>query len=416
MMKPREALRKGMVAAMAFLLLGCTRPAADVLTFSTWGSIDELETLKPLVAEFERLNPDVPVRLLHIPEEYPHKIRLMAASRTMPDVLFMESQTLAGFARRGVLRDLGPFLSRDHELKARDFFPPVLDAMSYRGTLYGIPRDLSNLAVFYNRRMFDDAHVSYPRADWTYEDMVRAAQRLTQGDRQFGIGFSPYPIYWLPYLWSDGADVMDASMTRCTLLEPKALAALHRYLDLRWKYHVAPTEGEMGNANPSQMFAQGKLAMFVGGRWVVPGFRKKIDFPWDVAPFPRGKAGSVVDADASGWCLSARCAHPDRGWRLIRFLAGKKAISAFTASGLIVPSRPDVARSPVFLAGAPASSHVFLDVIASARPTRTPPSYDEILYELIDGLPTAWNREQSLEVTLKPLVRRIDALLQEDGR
>jgi multiple sugar transport system substrate-binding protein len=401
-----------LVAAMA---VGACAPAeSEALRFSTWGSLDEISTLKPLLAEFERQNPDVPVELIHIPDEYPHKIRLMAAARKMPDVLFMESQILPGFAKSGVLRDLSPFLDSDPELKRDDFYRPVMEAMSWKGTLYGVPRDLSNLVMFYNRRLFDEAGVPYPEPDWTYEDMVAKAKRLTQGD-QFGVGFAPYPLYWLPYLWSDGGDLLNPERTRSTLLEPASLAALQRYRDLRFKHHVAPTEAQVGNARMSQLFAQGKLAMMVGGRWVVPGFRKKLDFPWDVASFPRGKAGSIVDADASGWCISASSTQPEKAWRLIRFLAGKQAISAFTESGLIVPSRPDVANSPAFKSGPPASSQVFLDVIDSARPTPTTPSYDEIQYELIDGLGPAWNGEEELEDALKPIVKRIDALLQEEG-
>ncbi|MNR90144.1 Cyclodextrin-binding protein precursor [compost metagenome] len=392
----------------------CAPRETQALRFSTWGSLDEIETLKPLLAEFERQNPDVPVELIHIPDAYPHKVRLMAASGKMPDVLFMESQILPGFANRDVLRDLGPFIEADAELKRDDFYRPVMDAMSWKGTLYGIPRDLSNLVMFYNQRLFDEAGVPYPKPDWTYEDMVAKAKRLTHGD-QFGVGFAPYPLYWLPYLWSDGGDLFDPARTRSILLESKSLAALKRYRDLRFTHGVAPTEAQVGNARMSQLFAQGKLAMMVGGRWVVPGFRKKLDFPWDVAPFPRGKAGSVVDADASGWCISASSKQPEKAWRLIRFLASKPAISAFTESGLIVPSRPDVARSPAFQSGAPASSQVFLDVIASARPTPTTPSYDEIQYELIDSLGPAWNGEVELEEALKPIVKRIDALLQEEA-
>ena len=394
--------------------VACAPAETQALRFSTWGSLDEIETLKPLLAEFERQNPDVPVELIHIPDEYPHKIRLMAASRKMPDVLFMESQILPGFANRGVLRDLTPYLEADAELKRDDFYRPVMEAMSWKGTLYGIPRDLSNLVMFYNKRLFDEAGVPYPEATWTYEDMVAKAKRLTHGD-QFGVGFAPYPLYWLPYLWSDGGDLFDSARRRSTLLEPESLAALQRYRDLRFVHRVAPTEAQVGNARMSQLFAQGKLAMMVGGRWVVPGFRKKIDFPWDVAPFPRGKAGSVVDADSSGWCISATSKQPDKAWRLIRFLASKQAISAFTESGLIVPSRPDVAESKAFLGGLPASSRVFRDVIETARPTPTTPSYDEIQYELLDGLGPAWNGEAELEATLKPIVQRIDALLQEES-
>lgn len=408
-------LRKGTFLLVTALLTACSGgPAATAIVFSTWGSLDEIEIVKPLLAQFERENPDVDVELMHIPDEYPHKIRLLAASGRMPDVLFLENQTLAGFGKKGVLRDLWPFFKQDQQIKPADFYSPLLKALAQGDRLLAIPRDLSNLVIFYNQQLFDEAGLPYPQSGWTYEEMVAKARRLTQGDRQFGIGFSPYPIYWLPYLWSDGADVMDPRMTRSTLLEPNTLAALQRYHDLRWKYHVAPTEAQVGNMRMSQLFAQGKLAMMVGGRWVVPGFRKKLTFAWDVAPFPRGKAGSVVDADSSGWGISQTCRQPDKAWRLIRFLASKPAIEAFTKSGLIVPSRPDVAHSRAFLSGKPASSQVFLDVISSARPTLAPAAYDEIQYELIDSLPAVWNNQVPLQEGLVPVAERMNALLRED--
>ena len=417
MVRVARAARKAAAIALVVLAAGGAGADDGAIAFSTWGSLDELETLKPLLARFERENPDVRVRLIHIPDEYPHKVRLMAAAGDMPDVLFLENQTLPGFATRDVLRDLRPLLAQDPALAEADFYPQTLQALSWQGTLYAIPRDLSNLVIFYNQALFDAARVPYPRPGWTQADMVAMASRLTRGDEQFGVGFAPYPLYWLPYLWSDGVDVFDPGLTRCTLLDPPVLASLRRYLELRTKHHVAPTEAQVGNARMSQLFVQGKLAMMVGGRWVVPGFRKKVTFPWDVAPFPRGEAGSVVDADASGWAISKRCKQPEKAWRLIRFLAGREASRAFSASGLIVPARLDVARSEAFLGNqAPASSQVFLDVIPASRPTLTTPSYDEIVYELIDGLGPAWSGEAPLEATLRPVVARIDALLREDRK
>src|SRR5690606_12500190 len=94
-------LRKGKKALMALLaamtVASCAPRESEALRFSTWGSLDEIATLKPLLAEFERQNPDIRVELIHIPDAYPHKVRLMAASGKMPDVLFMESQTMPGF-------------------------------------------------------------------------------------------------------------------------------------------------------------------------------------------------------------------------------------------------------------------------------------------------------------------------------
>ena len=54
---------------------------------------------------------------------------------------------------------------------------------------------------------------------------------------------------------------------------------------------------------------QKKIAMHLSGRWLVPKYRQEADFDWDIAPFPKGKNGSVVNIDASGYALSKASAH-----------------------------------------------------------------------------------------------------------
>ncbi|MBI6546547.1 MAG: sugar ABC transporter substrate-binding protein [Cyanobacteria bacterium NC_groundwater_1444_Ag_S-0.65um_54_12] len=394
------------------LVSGCSPEKSVGLTFSTWGSIDEIEILKPILEAFTRQS-GIPVELVHIPQEYAHKLRLMVAGQTIPDVMFISNEALPGFAERGVFRDLGPLIAQDPAVRLADYYQQVLAAMTWKGKLYGIPRDLSNLVVFYNKQIFAQAKVPYPRAGWTFADLLRIAPRLTKPGERWAIGFQPNPLVWTPYVWSFGGDIVAADLSRCTLTEAPALAGLRFYVDLRNKYHYAPSDEEAGNARMTQLFATGKLAMFVYGRWAVPNFRKKITFPWDVAPFPRGPAGSIVDTDASGWAIAAASRRPAAAWQLVKFLGSRWSIEQFTKSGLIVPSRPDVASSPAFLANIPEHSHVFLDVIPQGRPTRVPVAYDEITWELIDELGPAWTGEVPIEEAVLPLCKRITALLRE---
>ncbi|MBM3266987.1 MAG: sugar ABC transporter substrate-binding protein [Candidatus Sericytochromatia bacterium] len=410
LLSPRKSLL-ALSAALA-VLAGCAGPARQGLAFSTWGSIDEMDILKPILAEFTRRT-EIPVELQHFPKDYAHKLRMVVAAARVPDVMFISNEALPGFADRGVFRDLGPLLEEDPDLGASDFYPQVMKAMSWKGKLYGIPRDLSNLVVFYNKDLFDAAGVRYPEAGWTFADLLRIAPRLTRPGEQWAIGFQPQPLVWTPYVWSHGGDIMDESMSRCTLADPPALQGLNFYVDLRNKHHYAPTDKESGNARMTQLFAQGKLAMFVYGRWAVPGYRKKLTFDWDVAPFPRGPAGSIVDTDSSGWGIAKDSPKQEEAWKLVKFLASRWSIEQFTKSGLIVPSRPDVANSPAFLAGKPASSQVFLDVIETGRPQRVPMAYDEITWELIDNLAPAWTGEEPVDKAVKPLCERITALLRE---
>ena len=121
--------------------------------------------------------------------------------------------------------------------------------------------------------------------------------------------------------------------------------------------------------------------MQINGRWSVPRYRKDLEFNWDIAKFPRGAAGSVVDADTSGWAISKNTKHSEEAWRLVRFLAGKQACEEFTKSGLIVPARVDVANSNVFLdkAQSPKNSKLFIDIIPESKPTPVTENYQEIM-------------------------------------
>ena len=56
----------------------------------------------------------------------------------------------------------------------------------------------------------------------------------------------------------------------------------------------------------AQMFLQGKIAMHISGRWLVPKYRESAHFDWDITQFPKGTKGSIVPLDASGWAISSK--------------------------------------------------------------------------------------------------------------
>lgn len=406
------------LALVLLIVATACAPRSNGLTFATWGSVDEIALLKPLLADFTAKT-GTPVELLHIPESYFQKLPILFASRQAPDVLFLNNMTLPSYADSGALLPLDARLAVSSSLAEGDYFPQGLDAMRWKDALYAVPRDLSNLVVYVNREMFAKAGLPVPQPSWTMADMRDVATRLSHGkgqERVFGISFDKRPLFWLPYLWSEGGDLFDADFSRSTLAEPQAIEALQFYADLAHRHHVAPREIDTGNAPMAQLFAQGKLAMFVSGRWSVPGFRKSLAFDWDVIPFPTGKAGSIVDVDASGWAISAQSERPDDAWRLIEHLAGKDASTRFSEGGLIVPARRDVAEAPGFLAEglAPRSSRTFLDVLATGRPTRTPPNWGEVTTVLDLELGPLFRGEASASEVLPRAARRIDELLRQN--
>ena len=159
--------------------------------------------------------------------------------------------------------------------------------------------------------------------------------------------------------------------------------SINFYADLRKKYHVAPLKSESASATMGQMFLQGKLAMYVSGRWMVPKLREDADFDWDIVKFPSGNSGSIVPLDASGWAVSKSSKHKAEAKKLINYLSSKENSEKFATSGLIVPARKDAANSKYFLDGKnPKNSQIFLEIIETSQPTPVTVNYNEILDNL----------------------------------
>lgn len=467
------------------------------LKISAWGSLQEAATLRGLLRDFERTHPKIRVTLMHIPDNYYQKLHLLIASDQAPDVMLTNSLNFPVYAAHGSFLDLGPRLEKafqfnrsalssaaptgsgtlpaapaasdskiDDQLSASDFYPAALQAFSWQEQstapgldsaeadptassisgfqpkpksykLEALPRDISNLVVFYNRDRFRQAGLPEPTAGWTWDDLKETASRLTQDTNHDGrpdtFGFSFYakpPLFWLPFVWSAGGELFSADLEHTLLDQPAALDGLQFYADLRHRWHAAPKKSESGDAAMTQLFLQQKLAMMVSGRWSVPVLREQAHFSWDVVPLPVGPSGkSRVGIDASGYAISAKTPYPEAAWALVRFLGSRKSIAKIAESGLIVPARPDVAESGLFqntcpgtnaAQGAlsqsatllPAHGHVFLDVISDGVPSHTPPRWNEFAEELQLALEPVWDGEQSAKTVIQAAMPRLQRILR----
>ena len=352
------------------------------IQFASWGSESEIGILKPILADFEKENPDIKVDFMHIPQNYFQKIHLLFASNTAPDVLFLNNQYLPIYAKAGVLENLSAYIS---ENEYKQYYPKALASLSWKADIYAIPRDISNLVIFYNKNLFDKYKVPYPHSGWTYDEFLNTAQKLTHLPEVFGISFEEMPLFYLPYMMMYGGWTQEDTLNffkNDVLKRSENAKGLAEYANLRNKYHVAPYKSESASTTMAQLFLQGRLGMHLSGRWLVPKYRQEADFDWDIVEFPRinNKAKSVVPLDASGWAVSKSSKHKQQAIKLVKYLSSKSSCEKFTKSGLIVPARKDVANSKAFLDGQkPYSAKIFLDIIDSSYITPVTVNYKEIL-------------------------------------
>ena len=319
-----------------FILCGCTKTNVEEISFSSWGSITETHILNELIKEYEHKNPKIKINFIHIPQNYFQKIHLLFASSTAPDVIFINNLYLPLYSNQ--LEDLSSIVNK------KEFYPQALDALTYDNKVFAIPRDISNFVFFYNKNITGEIN-----PDWSFKDFEKLKQKITDSNH-FGLSFEQ-DIFWAsPYTITLGFE-----------------RGIEFYKNLEGKY--APTPAQVGSSTLAQMFIDGKLGLYLSGRWMFPKISETASFPFGIVTFP-GK----VSADASGWAISKSSKHKVEAERFIQYLSSKESIDYFTSTGLIVPARIDSSKQ--------IKEKAFLEAITKSVPNNVDKNFSKQRDEL----------------------------------
>ena len=378
-------MKKFVLILICLILIstGCRQKQDDNLVFATWGSKTEVQILKELLSDFEKENPDIKVEFLHIPQNYFQKLHLMFASNLAPDVIFINNLNIPVYEK--YLLDLNDIVKNKE-----DYYPQVLDTMTYEDRLLAIPRDVSTLVVFYNKDLFDKNNLSYPNENWNITEFLDTAKKLTNNGI-YGISFEENSLFYLPYMRAFGGGILSPTGEQIMNSE-NSQKGIQYYSDLRNKYNIAPKKYPSASETMAQMFINGRLAMHLSGRWLVPKYREDIKFDWDIVNFPNINEKSSVTLDSSGYAITKSSKHKEDAVKLVEFLSSDKAIQKFTTTGLIVPARIDTINSQAFLDNKkPKNSKVFIEVIKNSEKTPVNKHYKEITDKLDEQLNYSFN-------------------------
>jgi arabinooligosaccharide transport system substrate-binding protein len=398
------------------------------LVFMGWGGVEERRVFTGLVQKFQARHRDIVVDYRSVPRNYIEKLKTMMAGSVPPDVFYVPDGDFPGLAARSQLLCLQSFIEHSSSLHLDQFWDSALRRYRFDGARFGagplfaLPKDIGPFAMYYNRALFDKAGLPLPSANrpWTWPEAVANWQRLTRDENGDGRidqwGTFGFPIE--AAVWSEGGEFLSPDSRRFTMADDeRALEATQWLADLQLRYRVAPRERQRESIPVEVMFLTGRLATFLGGRWMVPQFRKAT-FDWDVAPIPvsprtgrsAGWSGSV------GLAISPRCHFPAAAWKLVEFLAGPEGQAAQSLSGFQIPNQRWLATTSVFLQPdqRPAHASVFIDAARVQRPgpfTHTPDSkWWTILHQY---LPRVWRGEEQPRPLLQRVAPEIQRALDE---
>lgn len=421
-------------------LVGNFNPVASVekvrLECYVLANRQELEAEKRATALFEQMYPNIDIEIVHpaIPEYY-NKLRILAGTGMLPDLMRITSEEFQSFAVGGALLNLLPLVEKERERNPyfatqwEDFHPKLLKPFYYKGFLYGFPRDWNDATIFYNEKLFDEAGLDYPKEDWTIDDFVNLAKALTKdidGDGRIDQYGHLLTGDWfdsiLPWIYTFGGKVLDDKWEKCIANTPETIAALQFMGDLVSKYKVSPAPELVAADAPFsgiRGWMTGRIAMAHYGRYMVPAFREIEDFGWNCQAQPFGPQGiRGVPYGVGGQCISSDTKYPEEAFQYAAFISGPIVQEMWDKIGTSIQVLKSIIYREDYLHPqfSPKNQGIMVEALDYARHIPGPPGYHEIVRIACSETERVLLGERTAENAARNMSEEINKVFAEIGK
>lgn len=393
-------------------------PEPVTITWAFWGDPWEVEINKQIIEVFENDNPHIKIEIFHRSwDDYFKDVRdQLDKDEPVADVLFWSQAPID--IPKGYFLNLAPLIAAE-DYNLDDFYEGLL--IHYKigdDAIYGLPRDSDTKVIFYNKRLFNRANVSFPQDNWRWTDLRETAIALKEAEvAEYSFAYE-VNNWWMIWVWQNGTTIFDDKLfpTRSYLGDPAAAEAIQYLADLTNVDQVTPPyEILKSSENIAQLFKEEKVAMAFGNHSLVPTFSEINTFEWEVVGLPKQKKAANLVSGA-GYFIAANTQHPDEAWTFLKFLAGPKGQAIFTEAGLFVPARRSVAESEIFLKPRAAYDiQTFLEEVEIGQANPAFPGANEIINLMNrDVLVPVWRGEQAAAHALQAALPEIERIIDEN--
>lgn len=407
-------------------------PAADATPVTIEYNVQSLtlwQKAGQIVPAFNKRYPHITVQTVPGDGTSIAKLRTMIAAGTVPETSWMNITDLPGLAEQGALFQLDQWIARDwRAMDGDDVFPGAWEAITWKGRRYGTPYEANPFLPVYRTDFFDAAGVAYPtkqaeQGRWDWSAVLETARKLTKtspdGKKQFGLQLRTDPYSLFHWIWNNGGEIWNADRTECLMNKPPAVEAIQFMQDLIVRHRVVPM-GAAGGAEVREASGStynNMLSKIIGFEWQYSGGGSLMggiaDFPFEVAPEPKGKAPKVIPhMNGAGNVMLKEGKNKDAAWEFLKFFGGKEADIILMDTGITPPRRRSGEEHYVKNVKYPPNGKVLTEMARTARLSPTVAAWPDFNTILNKELGPVWTGERRPQEALDELVRQVNPLLK----
>ncbi len=392
---------------------------SGTITLAYLGTAAQQKSWQALFALFQKQYPDV--KLIAQPNNsnnwatFFNSISTQIAGGKIPDLIQVATEGQRLFASRGLVEPIDAYIARDQDELA-DFFSDIdphlkewAKLSSTDGKTYYLPGEFNPMCMWYSTDLYQKAGLDEPDDTWTWDDFMANAKKLTSPG-VYGVQVpAAYFAGIMPWLLTNGASPLNSGWTQSMITSSAAMESIQFMRDLVAQ-KISPLPG--GTYDPFGAMAQGKLAMFGGGRWPIVnirqlGFTNKVKI---VAWPKKTQQGSPIGFNA--YPIMQASPNKEAAWAFVKFITSKEASQYFAEQGgTIVPPRRSVATSDAFLSNAPVGSDKLYSALSYGSPLPAPDKENIMELAIVNSLTQILAGNVSVSQGVTQLNQQIQASL-----
>jgi arabinogalactan oligomer/maltooligosaccharide transport system substrate-binding protein len=334
------------IALTAALLTGAACLAGELLAqkeLVVWHAYraEEKAALEKVVAQYNAAvaAKGIKVTTLAVPyDAFADKITAAVPRGKGPDVFIYAQDRLGGWIEAGnTVEPIDFFL--DKPTKDR-FIPTTMEAMTYRGTVFGLPLNYKVITMIYNKKLI----ATPPK---TSRELVAMAKKLSDPKAgRFGLAYAYSDFYYHAALMNGfGGRVFDPG-PKPVLNAPENVKSLE--LLMRWFEKDGILPAEPSTALITALFNDGKAAIVFNGPWFLGEIAKSVDY--GLAPLPTlDEAGGKPMRPwmtVEGVYIAAPSKNKDAAYDFVKYVTDLPQAKILALEGRQTPSNKAVYDDP----------------------------------------------------------------------
>ena len=339
----------------------------DEITIRFWHSFisSSVPALKELIAKFEKENSGLRIDAQYIPsgDALIQKLVTAVQSNTAPDISWLHSDFIEDLVEANAIYKMDDFINGDNgisQAEVNDIYPALRQFSSWKGTLYSLPMEATNLALMYNKDLFKKAGLDPNHPPTTWQELVEFSRKLSIDKNNDGtfeqVGFF-VPVFpatgplgawmvwqFMPFLWQAGGYFVNTEQTSVLYNSDGGVKALELWQQLYKEQNLKNFTNLFENA-----FVSGNLAMAMDGPWNLPRYKDLLkNINWAFAPLPSGPEKSATVVGGEYLAIFKQSAHPNEAWKFIKWMIQPEVQAFWSIKSGYLPIRHAVMNVPDF--------------------------------------------------------------------